>query len=245
MPKPARKLPAKPRRVESGGLPGRVSEIGLSLRRGLAFVEWEHTVELLGRMGRCCHWWLGDAILYGEDRFGEKASQGIEAAEYDPGILAKIVTICRRVEPARRRKELSFSHHIAVAHLAVEEQIRWLARAVAGEEVPNGERRAWSVAQLRAEIRRERVKDVAESADQEAEGVDVAPREELPVIGLGDRIKIDDGANVGIYALSSLKYKRRVGDDEKTFFDFIEADFIKLQTGNREEATAALISSAT
>lgn len=159
-----------PPTLDDGGLPGKVSETGLILRKNLNYERWEHTMGLIGFMGRASPWWFGDAVIYGEDHFGEKHAQGIEAAGYEPGNAANIVSVCRRVEPARRRKELTFSHHVAVTHCTPEEQIRWLARAVAGDTLPNNERKVWSVARLRKEVRENSRASEGPNSGDEAEG---------------------------------------------------------------------------
>ena len=52
--------------------------------------------------------------------------------------------VCSRVPPARRRPELSFSHHDAVASLGPREQRRWLSEAL---------EQGWSRERLRAALR--------------------------------------------------------------------------------------------
>jgi hypothetical protein len=157
-------------------------------------------------MRRCSPWWVGDAILYGEDCFGEKFSQGVDVTRLSAGTLANIVTVCRRIPSERRRAELSFSHHVVVTHLSPEEQIRWLARAIAGDEGINGERQPWSVSRLRSGIRAERGKEGSTSHDPVPEGVTLGGDEEspleraLPELQVGARFRLYGG----IYLVTSI-----------------------------------------
>lgn len=76
-------------------------------------------------------WAVGDWILYGEGHYQANEVNAIAAAV---GIATKTVinatSICKRVESERRRPELSFSHHEAVAAKAPIEQTAWLQFAI-------------------------------------------------------------------------------------------------------------------
>jgi hypothetical protein len=91
---------------------------------------------------------VGDLCIAAESLLGERASQ-LEALfpDYAPQTLANYCSVCMRVPPERRRSELSYRHHEAVASLPPEQQRNWLDRAV-----PSG----WTVAQLREAIQADR-----------------------------------------------------------------------------------------
>lgn len=132
----------------TGGIPGRTTPVSLHLPRGLPATEWSRVLTLLGLIGRGSQWWIGDAIVYGEDTFGEDYAQYVEDAGYKPNTLVNLAWVARSVAPERRVEGLSWSHHEAVAGLDADEQERWLDRAAVGDD-----REAWTVSRLREEIR--------------------------------------------------------------------------------------------
>ena len=56
-------------------------------------------------------------------------AQAIEDTGLSYESLRNIVSVCTRVELSRRRDNLTFSHHEAVARLSPPEQSRWLDKA--------------------------------------------------------------------------------------------------------------------
>ena len=117
-----------------GWLPGK--EIGLA--------EWSAVGRRLGEIGRCSQWWLGDWIHYGNARFGERYTRAVKLTGYDAQSLMNMVYVASRFDISRRRENLSWSHHAAVAALEPDSQEYWLQRATADK---------LSVADLRAELR--------------------------------------------------------------------------------------------
>jgi hypothetical protein len=84
-----------------------------------------------GRTGRFFQWWIGDWLLYGNARWGEKYGRASKLTGYHASSLRNMVWVASRFDPERRRIGLSFGHHKLVAHMPVEEQERWLDRATA------------------------------------------------------------------------------------------------------------------
>ncbi len=78
--------------------------------------EWDGTTtELNGKQ-----WKVADLYLFGEQKFGERAAQVIDARKISRRRLANYVWVARKFSGRRRtwrRKSLSFSHHEAVAGL--------------------------------------------------------------------------------------------------------------------------------
>jgi hypothetical protein len=112
------------------------AEIGLD--------EWSAVGRRFGEIGRCSQWWLGDWIHYGNARFGERYSRAVKLTGYDAQSLMNMVYVASRFGIYRRRENLSWSHHAALAALDVPDQEHWLTRAVADK---------LSVADLRIEVR--------------------------------------------------------------------------------------------
>lgn len=93
---------------------------------------------------------VGDLIVYGEGKYGDQASQYIDARGWSLGTI-KVYTWLAKSVPAsvRRMDRLTIRHHIAVAALPVEDtedgpgQRTWLTKAA-----NDGEDKPWTVKQL-------------------------------------------------------------------------------------------------
>lgn len=109
--------------------------------------EWSRIVQRLGAIDRCSPWWIGDCLRYGNAKFGEKYTRAVKLTGYDVQTLMNRVYVASHIEISRRRENLSWSHHDAVASLDADQQDRWLD--LAGEQ-------KMSVADLRLELRARR-----------------------------------------------------------------------------------------
>jgi len=121
-----------------------VTQTALILPDDLPLEAWEQTGETLGRVDSARQWWIGDWLNYGEWRYGEKYAQGMDATGLDYSTLNSYRWVCERIENVRRRTNLSFGHHEAVAAFDAADQDEWLDRA---------EAKGWSVYELRKQIR--------------------------------------------------------------------------------------------
>ncbi len=115
----------------------------------LANVEltWERYVgigALLGAIKRRTSWYLGDWLVEGEERFGEKMAQAADVTGLSPSTLVNYRWVCSRVPPVRRVEALSFGCHDAVAALGPRDQRSWLGKA---------SREGWNRERLRAALR--------------------------------------------------------------------------------------------
>lgn len=118
---------------------GVVAECGLTLPDGLPFAEWAAVGGLIGRIRRASLWWVGDWLNYGERVYGESYAQAMDATGLDYGTLRNAAWVASRFPLSRRRDNLSFAHHQAVAPLLPENQQRWLDAAAPepGEDKPH------------------------------------------------------------------------------------------------------------
>lgn len=108
-----------------------LSEIGLRLTDpDLPYERFTELCYMLGRFHEAVRFAIGDAILYGEELYGEEAHQAIEEMNLSEDARQEYVRVAVRVPRSRRRKGLSWSHHRAVAALPPPEQTQWLRRAV-------------------------------------------------------------------------------------------------------------------
>ncbi len=108
---------------------------------------WAQAGRKLGALGRGGQWWLGDWLLYGTFRWGQKYAEAARITGYDAGSLRNMAWIASQFPPPRRRASLTWCHHAAVAGLSQAEQERWL-------ELVSAER--LTVADLRSALRAER-----------------------------------------------------------------------------------------
>lgn len=139
---------------ESGGPDGGRSagsqqfvRLGWAPAEELDLAEWSSVGRRLGHVGRCNQWWLGDWINYGNARFGERYTRAAKLTGYDVQSLMNMVYVASRFEISRRRENLSWSHHAALAALDEASQELWLERAATDR---------LSVADLRVELRTQR-----------------------------------------------------------------------------------------
>ncbi len=113
----------------------------LTLPTTLPYDEWARTGLALARMGKAVQWWIGDWLLFGENRFGEQFAQAASETGYSEESLRGFLWVASRIPPSVRRPTLSWSHHQVVA--GTEKPAEWLD---AVEECK------WSVRELREAI---------------------------------------------------------------------------------------------
>lgn len=109
--------------------PSPYGAMSLALPESLTYERWVEIGATLGAMGKGLPWYLGDWGRRGEESFGEKASQALALLLVKYQRLANCCWVCGRIEPSRRKENLSWSVHEAVAPLEPDEQVRWLLRA--------------------------------------------------------------------------------------------------------------------
>ena len=119
------KAPPDPARKPNGAIVGP----GWRPTEGLDLPAWIDQGRRLGRHARWSKWWVGDWLIFGNSRWGEKYTRASNILGYDVKTLANMVYVARRFKISRRREVLSWSHHEAVAGLSVEEQEAWLDHA--------------------------------------------------------------------------------------------------------------------
>lgn len=114
---------------------------------------WVEAGRKLGAFGRGGQWWVGDWLVYGTFRWGQKYAEAARITGYDAGSLRNMAWMASQFPPARRRVALTWCHHAAVAGLSAAEQDRWL-------DLVSAQR--LTVADLRLALRAERASGEAE-----------------------------------------------------------------------------------
>jgi len=106
-----------------------LSALGLKLSDPeLPYERFEVICATLGHAHAAIKFAVGDAILYGEELYGERAYQAFELLNLSEESMRECARVSARVPMSRRRKGVSWSHHRAVAALPPPEQKEWLGR---------------------------------------------------------------------------------------------------------------------
>lgn len=123
---------------------GQITETALTLPEETTLEQWEAIGRYLGEIHSRARFYIGDWLNFGEGLYEDRYAQAMEATGLGYDTVRNYASICHRVARSRRRKELRFGHHEAVAKLSPAQQRRWLAAAVGG---------GWTRDRLREEIR--------------------------------------------------------------------------------------------
>ena len=120
---------------------GAISVTGLYLADpNLPYDQFEALCLLLGKIHEAVRFAIGDAIILGENLYREKAYQAIESINLSEKGRLEYVRVAQQVPRSVRRKDLSWSHHRAVASFTrttadgrrvadIPEQRKWLKAA--------------------------------------------------------------------------------------------------------------------
>lgn len=100
----------------------RMTRMGLEPIGEPTFDQWIRCGEFIKNANGAVHFWIGDWMNYGEQKWGEMYTQAIDETGYSYGTLANDKWVASRVDPSRRREHLSFAHHQEVADLMPEDQ---------------------------------------------------------------------------------------------------------------------------
>ncbi|ONI89171.1 hypothetical protein ALI22I_16845 [Saccharothrix sp. ALI-22-I] len=132
-----------------GAAEGRIltTPVGLAFPRDVTFESWEQAGQRISRIVSSSAWYLGDWLVFGQDKYTDRYRRAVEAVGLDYQTLRNYAWISRKFEPSRRRSGLPFQHHAEVAALPPAQQDEWLDRA---------EREGWSRTVLRQALRESR-----------------------------------------------------------------------------------------
>jgi hypothetical protein len=133
----------------------------------LAHQQWLAEGRRVGAMARGSAWWVGDWLLYGVARWGDRYAEASRVTGYDPKTLRNMRYVASRFHLSLRRDNLTFSHHALLASFEVDAQRHWLDRAT---------RDRMSVDDLRIELRAARREAHAEPSSENREHPTQSPR---------------------------------------------------------------------
>jgi len=125
----------------------KATSTGLIIEGEPSVENWLEYGEKIKQVQGAIQWVLGDWLNYGERAYGEKYSQALDETGYSYDTLRHVALVAVKVEPSRRKHNLSWSHHLEVIKLNPDEQDFWLGKA---------EEENLSTKQLRAAIQRDK-----------------------------------------------------------------------------------------
>lgn len=100
----------------------RITRTGLQVDGEPTCAHWAAFGAALARAEGAVHWWIGDWLNYGEQKYGEKYAQALDGTGFAYQTLRADAYVASRIELLRRRNNLSWSHHREVAALEPAEQ---------------------------------------------------------------------------------------------------------------------------
>jgi hypothetical protein len=178
---------------------GEFTEVGWIPPEHLAYQEWEGHTFAVSRIGSAINFFIGDAIIYGQDNFGETYSQVVDELGLDMQTVYNYVWVARSIPIERRVIGLSWEHHKIVAGQVDDLQDYWLARAL--EE-------GWSTRDLRGAM-----KGNPPALLENTDGF-VRPTKTLIVEFLMLAIASDDDATEWLRGLSDAESEKLAGELE-------------------------------
>jgi N6-adenosine-specific RNA methylase IME4 len=94
-----------------------------------SYQQWLECGEFIKKAAIAVHFWIGDWLNYGEQRWGNMYAQAIEQTGFDYKTLRTDKWVAGKVQLSRRRDNLSFAHHTEVAFLEPGDQEYLLGQA--------------------------------------------------------------------------------------------------------------------
>ena len=154
-----------------------ISPVGISFTGEVQYDQWHQLLATLSQLEVATQWAIGDAVNFGEWKYGEKYAQAIEATGFSYQALANYAWVARSVPIEARRQGLSWTHHRVVARLDPAEQKVMLERAdnegwtvevltemVRGDSVDQPEEKTGNTVEVPAGISLTEAKNLLEAA---------------------------------------------------------------------------------
>lgn len=101
----------------------------LDLNQAIDYEAYASLGAMLGVFDRATKWWIGDWLMYGEDRFPDRYPQAALLTGLSEHTLMQRVTTARAIPSRRRRHLVNYSVHVEVRKLPPREQTKWLRYA--------------------------------------------------------------------------------------------------------------------
>ncbi len=140
----------------------------LTFAEATPFDVWKDLTERLIGTEKRIHWYIADAINFGERKYGEMYAAAMDSTGWTYGTLANITSVGRKIESSRRREDVSFWDQREVASLPPSE-----ADALLDQHQEQG----WNQPELREKVK-ERKQEIARD---EALAAPVPPPDRIPL----------------------------------------------------------------
>lgn len=105
------------------------SPSGLVMEGNPTFNQWQNCGEFIKKCHKATHFWIGDWLNFGEQKYGEMYAQALSETNYSYDTLVLDKYVSKNVPFLRRRSNLTFEHHKEVASLSPSDQEKLLAEA--------------------------------------------------------------------------------------------------------------------
>ncbi len=117
--------------VYIGSIPDSISvtDVGIIFNNDIEFDQWQRLMETLNQLTTAFQFAMGDALNYGQKRYGEKYAQAMDATGCAYQSLANWSWVSSNVPIHNRVTGISWTHHRIVAHVGTEQQKQLLESA--------------------------------------------------------------------------------------------------------------------
>lgn len=141
---------------------------GVEIPQAFTFAQWQDMGVRLSGLSNATQWIIGDWLVFGEAKYGQRYEAAMKILPYDYQTLADFKYVASKVQFSSRNEKLSFKHHRVVAPLSFSEQRDWL-------EIAESEGLTADKLRERIQQAREEEKQVAARADRQIESQDDMP----------------------------------------------------------------------
>jgi N6-adenosine-specific RNA methylase IME4 len=126
-----------------------MTRTGLIIAAGVTFEDWNRCGSVLQQLDDGMPWAIGDWWAFGHHHYGKRAALALHPRTGKSRFQTYMnyARVSRAIDSSRRREDLPWSHHEAVAVLDAEDQEQLLGEAARGD---------WSVSKLRQCVRQRR-----------------------------------------------------------------------------------------
>ncbi len=112
------------------------------------FEVWRAVTSQLVKAEKSIRWWVGDALRFGERKYGEMYAEAVEVTGYSYGTLANSVYVANKYpQSSLRNEKCTFRQHEITASLEPEERAEVLEKAA---------EHGWTDGELITEVRERR-----------------------------------------------------------------------------------------
>jgi hypothetical protein len=124
--------------------PFTLTRTGLQVTGEINEELWEVAGRYIGQTGTAWQFWIGDWMNAAPGEWGSMYERAAEITGFKTETLKNLASVSRKVQLSLRNDNLTYNHHVAVAKLPEDQQLRWLSIAI---------EKRYSVPELRSAIK--------------------------------------------------------------------------------------------